>query len=57
MLFLYISIKFQSAVLLICLATGEPPLLLSLSAVFAMRKALEAARHDAGNDEWPDIGL
>ena len=31
---------------------GEPPLCLTLSAFFALRKAIESARSDAGNSEY-----
>jgi xanthine dehydrogenase/oxidase len=33
-------------------ATGEPPLCMSVSILFAIRNALFSARNDAGNTEW-----
>ncbi|ODM92327.1 Abscisic-aldehyde oxidase [Orchesella cincta] len=33
-------------------ATGEPPLLMSCSVMYAIRNAIQAARNDAGNTEW-----
>nr|QEO19119.1 rosy [Mesovelia mulsanti] len=33
-------------------AVGEPPLFLASSVFFAIREAVEAARKDAGHDEW-----
>ena len=31
-------------------AVGEPPLCMSSSVLYAMKRAIESARHDAGND-------
>ena len=33
------------------LAVGEPPLCMSSSVLFAMKRAVESARQDAGNDQ------
>jgi xanthine dehydrogenase/oxidase len=33
-------------------ATGEPPLCLSVAALFAIKNAIKAARKDAGNTDW-----
>jgi len=33
-------------------ATGEPPLCMSVSVLFAIRNAIDAARDDGGNVEW-----
>lgn len=33
-------------------ATGEPPLCMSVSVLFALRNAVDAARSDAGNSDW-----
>lgn len=39
------------------LATGEPPLCMSVVVIFALRHALESARKDAGlSDQWFDLG-
>lgn len=38
------------------LATGEPPLCMSVSVFFALRNAIDAARKDAGDDEWYRMG-
>lgn len=39
-------------------ATGEPPFCMSISAVFAIRHALDSARRDAGvTEEWFNMGL
>ena len=36
-------------VLSYCVAVGEPPLLMSSSVLFALKRAMESARRDAGN--------
>ena len=33
------------------LAVGEPPLCMSSSVLFAIKRAVESARQDAGNDQ------
>jgi len=33
-------------------ATGEPPICMSISVLFALRNAIDAARKDAGQPEW-----
>jgi xanthine dehydrogenase molybdopterin-binding subunit B len=39
-------------------ATGEPPLCMSRSILFALRYALDSARKEAGKpDEWYKIGM
>lgn len=38
------------------LATGEPPLNLSCSVIFALRNAIDSARRDVGNNEWYQMG-
>ena len=38
-------------------ATSEPPLMLSFSVVLALRRAITAARMDAGNMEWFKMGM
>jgi xanthine dehydrogenase molybdopterin-binding subunit B len=39
-------------------ATGEPPLCMSCSVLFALRHALDSARKEAGKpDEWYQIGM
>jgi xanthine dehydrogenase molybdopterin-binding subunit B len=39
-------------------ATGEPPLCMSCSVLFALRYALDSARKEAGKpDEWYQIGM
>ncbi len=41
----------------LCLtATGEPPLCMSVSVLFALRSAVDAARSDAGNPGWYRMG-
>jgi xanthine dehydrogenase/oxidase len=37
--------------------TGEPPLNLGLSAFFAIKRAIMAARRDNGHDDWPTLDL
>ncbi len=37
-------------------ATGEPPLCMSVSVLFALRSAVDAARSDAGNPGWYRMG-
>lgn len=37
-------------------ATGEPPLCMSCSVLFALRNAITSARKDAGNNEWFQMG-
>ena len=37
---------------LFLLAVGEPPLALSSSVLFAVKRAVESARADAGNTEF-----
>ena len=39
------------------LATGEHPLCMSVSVLFAIRNAIDAAREDAGNMEWYQLGI
>ncbi|CAG0900815.1 unnamed protein product [Cyprideis torosa] len=36
-------------------ATGEPPLCMSVSALFAVKNAIHAARVDVGNPDWWDL--
>jgi hypothetical protein len=36
-------------------ATGEPPLCLSVSVLFALKNAIDSARKDAGNTDWYQI--
>jgi len=39
-------------------ATGEPPLCMSCSVLFALRYALDSARKEAGKpEEWYQIGM
>ena len=38
------------------IATGEPPLCMAVSVFFALRNAIDAARNDAGNSEWFQMG-
>ena len=38
------------------IATGEPPLCMSVSVLFALRNAVDAARIDAGNSGWYRMG-
>lgn len=37
-------------------ATGEPPICMSISVLFALRNAIDAARKDAGQPEWYQLG-
>lgn len=34
------------------LATGEPPLCMSVTVLFAIRNAIDAARSDSGDSSW-----
>lgn len=38
------------------LATGEPPICMSSSVFFALRNAVDAARKDAGESPWYQMG-
>ncbi len=40
----------------IILATGEPPLCMSVSVLFALRNAVCAARSDSGISDWYQMG-
>lgn len=37
-------------------ATGEPPLCLAVTVLFALKNAIDSARKDAGNTDWYQIG-
>ena len=38
-----------------CLATGEPPLCMSVAVLFAIKNAIKAARKDAGNTDYFEL--
>lgn len=38
------------------LATGEPPLCMAVSVLFALRNAIDDARRDAGDEAWYRFG-
>ena len=37
-------------------ATGEPPLCMAVSVLFALRNAIQHARNDAGESDWFQMG-
>ena len=49
---MYSARVFSLATNLFLLAVGEPPLALSSSVLFAVKRAVESARADAGNTEF-----
>ena len=58
LIFYFITMKIWSLILHFCfhLATGEPPLCMSVSVFFALRNAVDAARSDAGDSAWYQMG-
>lgn len=45
----YITIAFF-------IATGEPPLCMAVSVLFALRNAIDGARENAGDNDWYRFG-